>query len=150
MACRFGFWGLFVNQYLFLLFIFVAVAVLSYALMDSTGSRNSSRQKKVKSAPLKVGIPAELIPAPYLTELSNAFKNMKIVKRAAYGLMERSGQLSYLIMLDLEVAPEKKQDAIYEVIMRVQKQMNLDYEGRWPLDFGIWNDKTLNRSQAAI
>jgi|GEM_PF-4186806 hypothetical protein len=93
---------------------------------------------------LKFGVPADPISKDFLNAISELYQQMGVVDQAACMLLENQGDYSYLIVMDLLVAPENTDNAMREIIRLIQSSSKVSYSGRWSLDFGVWDQNFEN------
>lgn len=89
----------------------------------------------------RVILPKEPLPQTYLMDLGRQLKEMGVVKRALYALFEQSEELSYIIMLDLEVPIGRESEAVQEIVLSIRTYGTVEYSGKRPLDFILWNEE---------
>lgn len=86
------------------------------------------------------GVPEVKLPADFLADVSRQFTDLGFVKKAAYVLLGNNQELSYLIYIDLDVPPEKLQQAISLVVQSLRFNSQVEYKGKYSLDFGLWDN----------
>jgi hypothetical protein len=88
-------------------------------------------------------VPAEPLSSEFLQDIQRQFTDLGFVRRAAYVMLGADGELSYLIFMDLEVPPEKVQEACQLVAQSIKFNAKVPYDGKWSLDFGLWDPQVL-------
>ncbi|WP_413292831.1 hypothetical protein ACLSU7_15580 [Bdellovibrio sp. HCB185ZH] len=98
------------------------------------------RYKVSLKAKDRITIPEKLIPADFVSALKSFFSDELIVRKAAYVLIERNHEFSYLIAVDLKVYPDEAEEQLQNLKKRVGQFVKIQYQGKWPLNFGVWAD----------
>lgn len=88
----------------------------------------------------RFAIPEKLIPADFASALKSFFSDELVVRKAAYVLVERNHEFSYLIAIDFKVYPDEAEEQLQNLKKRLGQFVKIQYQGKWPLDFGVWSD----------
>ncbi|UYL09020.1 hypothetical protein B9G69_000330 [Bdellovibrio sp. SKB1291214] len=92
----------------------------------------------------RFAIPEMLIPADFANALKSFFSDELIVRKAAYVLVERNHEFSYLVAVDLKVYPDEASEQLANLKKRLWQFVKIQYQGKWPLDFGVWSDGVID------
>ena len=89
------------------------------------------------------GVPTEPLPEDFLEDLRRQFAFLGFVSRAAYVLLTLNEEISYLMLLDLDLPPEQEQEAVRLVAQSIKFNAKVQYNGKYSLDFGLWDAEIL-------
>lgn len=92
-----------------------------------------------ENMPYQFGIPPEALPADFLEDLRRQYAFLGFVSRAAYVLLTIGEEISYLMLLDLDLPPEQEQEAVRLVAQSIKMNAKVPYNGKYSLDFGLWD-----------
>jgi hypothetical protein len=93
---------------------------------------------------VKTQIPDKLIPPDFTKALHDFFQDELIVKKAAYVLVERNHEFNYLIAIDMQVYPADANEQLVNLTKRLSQFVKIKYQGKWPIDFGVWSDQVID------
>lgn len=102
------------------------------------------RYKVPLKTKVRIAVPEKLIPADFTNALHNFFQDELIVKKAAYVLVERNHEFNYLVAVDMNVYPSDAEEQLVNLKKRLSQFVKIQYQGHWPLDFGVWSDAVID------